>query len=326
MTTVKNLPRDVFLHLLSIITLVTSAISLGVLIFQYINVYIPDIISDPYFSKSAYLSSMRFSLATLIIVFPVFIWVVRFLKRDINKFPEKRDLKIRKWLLYLTLFAAALVIMGDLVALLRSYLEGELSQRFTLKVLAILFIAGSIFVHYLYELREKELGWKWIKAFDWLVVIVVLVGIVSGFFIAGTPKNQRLVRLDERRISDLQTIQWQIINYWQRKEVLPPTLNELMDPISGFVLPRDPANGGLYEYKAITNLMFELCASFDTTTSAAGDQSLPMMAKPVPVGYGPDYNRLDSVGAWDHQEGRVCFKRDIDPQLYPPLNKELKLN
>src|SRR3989344_6552017 len=178
-----NTPRDVFLYLLSIITLVVSAVSFGVVVFQYINVYIPDIISDPYSTHSSYLSTMRYALATLIIVFPVLIWVSWFLRKDINKFPVKRELKIRRWLLYLTLFASTLVIIGDLVALLRSFLEGELSQRFVLKVLAILFVAGSVFVHYLSELKEKGKEYKWIRVFDWAIIAVVLVGIVAGFFI-----------------------------------------------------------------------------------------------------------------------------------------------
>ena len=209
-----NTPRDVFLYLLSIITLTVSAVSFGIVVFQYINVYIPDIISDPYSTRSSYLSTMRYALATLVIVFPVLIWVSRFLRKDINKLPEKRELKIRRWLLYLTLFAATLVIIGDLVALLRSFLEGELSQRFVLKVLAILFIAGSVFVHYLSELKEKGKEYKWIRVFDWAIIAVVLVGIVAGFFVAGSPVSQRLVRMDERRGSDLQTIPLQIINYF----------------------------------------------------------------------------------------------------------------
>ena len=48
MTATRNLPRDVFLYLLGIITLVGVAVSFGIVIFQVINVYIPDVISDPY--------------------------------------------------------------------------------------------------------------------------------------------------------------------------------------------------------------------------------------------------------------------------------------
>ena len=312
----NNLPRDVFLHLLAIITLIVSAVSFGIVIFECININFPDIISDQYFSKSGYLSSMRSALATSVIVFPVFIWVSWFLGKDISKNPEKKDLKIRKWLLYFTLFVAALVIIGDLVALIRSFLEGELSQRFVLKVFSILFIASSVFVHYLSELRDNK--YKFIKIFDWAVIAIVVAVAGSGFFIAGTPQNQRLVRLDERRVSDLQNIQWQIINYWQRKEVLSGDLNDLVDPIGGFVVPVDPQTGEQYEYLITGRLSFNLCANFSTSSNEVDNRIMYETARPIPVSIGKPYPADVSYNAWSHNSGRVCFERTIDPDLYPP--------
>jgi len=320
----KNLPRDVFLYLLSIITLVAVAVSLGITFFQIINVYMPDVISDPYFSQSTYYSTLRSALAALIVVFPVLLWVLRFLRKDIEKNPEKKDLKIRKWLIYLTLFAAALVIIGDLVTLLRSFLEGELSQRFILKICAVLLIAGSILIHYLSELKDKNEKFKWILAFDWAVVAVVVVGVVSGFFVAGSPQNQRLVRMDERRIGDLQSIQWQIINYWQRKEVLPENLSDLNDPIGGFIVPRDPETNMNYEYTRLEQLKFQLCGDF--LTSNIGVNTGDKTVQPMPVGV---YDRSIGVDQanqnWQHDKGRTCYDRTIDTDLYPSLkNQNLK--
>src|SRR6266498_490569 len=154
-TSNKNLPRDVFLYLLAIVALGMTAVNFGTLLFQFINIYVLDVISSDLRYQSAYYSSIRWAVSTLIIVFPVFLWVSRFLKRDIDRNPEKRELKIRKWLLYLTLFVAGVVIIGDLVALVYNYLQGELTLRFFLKVISILFIASSIFYYYLNELREK---------------------------------------------------------------------------------------------------------------------------------------------------------------------------
>lgn len=301
------------MHLLGIITLIASAVSLGIIMFQGVNIYFPDIVSDPYFSRSGYLSTMRSALATFVVVFPVFLWTSWFIAKDIYKNPEKKELKIRKWLLYLTLFIAALVIIGDVVALMRNFLEGELSQRFIFKVFSILFIAGSVFLHYLSELREKK--YKFIKTFDWSAVAVVAAIMVTGFFVAGTPQSQRLVRLDERRVSDLQNIQWQIINFWQRKEVLPADLNELVDPIGGFTVPLDPETGEQYEYSVTGELDFELCADFRTSSAESGIGATPELARPVKI--------ID--GVWNHSSGRVCFERTIDPDLYPPV-KLLKNN
>jgi len=311
-----NTPRDVFLHLLAIITLVTSAVSFGFLSFACINIYVPDVVSDQYYTRSGYLSTMRLALATLIIIFPVFLWVSWFIRKDIVKFPVKSELKIRKWLLYLTLFIAALVIIGDLVALLRSFLEGELSQRFVLKIITVLFVAGSIFIHYFSELKGRKI--TKIRIFDWTVIGIIIAVTTMGFFIAGTPQNQRLIRLDERRVNDLQQIQWQIINYWQRKEMLPSKLIDLSDPISGFIVPQDPETVELYGYRVLTDLKFELCAVFNTASENLSESKLMPAVPDRPSEIRPTSNEV-----WWHNEGKVCFERIIDPDFYPPIKGKL---
>ncbi|OGN33837.1 MAG: hypothetical protein A3F98_02075, partial [Candidatus Yanofskybacteria bacterium RIFCSPLOWO2_12_FULL_41_8] len=234
----KTFPRDVFMYLLSIITLVTIAVAFGILLYQYIDIKFPDLLTEGYYwSKSASFDSVRNSMAVLMVVFPVFIWVSWFLRKDLKKNPEKRELKIRRWLLYLTLFLASLVIIGDLVALLINFLNGELTNRFVLKVLVVFFIAGSIFAHYFSELKDKAFSWMGI--FDKALIILVAVGVAAGFWIAGSPAQQRAIRFDERRVSDLSNIQYQVLNYWQRKQVLPQNTQQLNDSISGFVSPKD---------------------------------------------------------------------------------------
>ena len=153
----KTSPRDFFLHLLSIVMLYASAIAFITLLFQYINLLIPDIIQDSsYWAIGSIKDLGRGALATLIVVFPVYIWVSWFLNKDYTNNPEKRDLRIRKWLLYFTLFAAAIVIVVDFVTLIRSFLEGELSIRFLLKVLTVGFVAGSIFGYYLTDIKKSK--------------------------------------------------------------------------------------------------------------------------------------------------------------------------
>lgn len=304
----KTYPRDVFLYLLSIITLVTVAISLGMLVYQYINIQFPDVLTEGYYwSRSAGFETVRNSMAVLIVVFPVFIWVSWFLRKDILKNPEKKELKIRRWLLYLTLFVTALVIIGDLVALLISFLNGELSNRFMLKVLTVLAIAGSIFAHYFSELREKQ--FSWMPVFDKVLIGLVAVSVVAGFWIAGSPSEQRAIRMDERRVSDLSSIQYQITDYWQRKQKLPQSLSELTNELTGFTLPKDPESGADYGYQQTGPLSFEICATF--LVSNEDIYSDKELSAPLYVG-GPEAN-------WSHGEGMTCFQRKIDPDYYPPI-------
>ena len=89
-------------------------------------------------------------------VFPVYVWVNWFLNKIYTKEPEKRNLRIRRWLIYFTLFATALVIIGDLVALVNNLLGGEFTVRFILKVITVFFVAGSIFYYYFSDLRKYK--------------------------------------------------------------------------------------------------------------------------------------------------------------------------
>lgn len=306
-TKIKSSPKDVFMHLFAIILLYVSAGSFLTVVFQLINYKFPDQLNNFFGS-----GPIRWAIASLVVIFPIFLWASRFLESDIARNPEKGDLRIRKWLLYFTLFAAAGFIIGDLVTLIFNFLEGELTVRFLLKILAVLLVAACVFGYYLYSLRKKPGEFsKRAKIFVWAVIAVVAVAVIGGFISAGSPFKQRLLRFDGQRLADLQTLQSQIVNYWTQKNRLPAALDDLRDSISGFIPPVDPETGAPYTFRTTGNLSFELCARFNLSSK---DNTLykERYAYPVPVGpYGEP--TLDN---WDHGVGEHCFLRTIDPELY----------
>src|SRR5688572_19048999 len=101
-------PRDTFLYLLSLVTLVVSAVSFGMLVYQFIDIKFPDPLryGGFYSPLSANFEIIRSALAALIVVFPVFFWTSRVLRKDVVADPAKRGLRIRRWLLYFTVFVA----------------------------------------------------------------------------------------------------------------------------------------------------------------------------------------------------------------------------
>ena len=237
-------------------------------------------------------------------MFPVFFWVSRILHKDVVTEPEKRDLRVRRWLLYFTVFVSGLVVIGDLITLINSFLNGDLTTAFILKVLTVFFVASSILFYYLSELRERVYPRT---VFQAVIIGVVVLALGYGFYLAGSPQNQRLTRFDDSKINHLQTIQNQIVYYWQQKGSLPTTLAGLNDSISGFSVPVDPQSNQPYEYSVTGVRAFQLCATFNHNTVD--------LTVPVPQVY-PYYN-------WQHGVGRVCFDRTIDPTLYPVNPKGL---
>ena len=152
--------REAFIYLLLFSTLYVSAYSLGSLLFQFINRAFPDPVtpaSAVQYSREA----MRWSVSSLIVAFPVFLYMSRLTSRTIRLDPTQRGSKLRRDLTYLTLFVAALTLIGDFIALVYSFLGGELTVRFVLKALTIGVIAGASFGYYLWDLRVEE---KEIKA------------------------------------------------------------------------------------------------------------------------------------------------------------------
>ncbi len=206
----KSSPKDVFLHLLSIITLYISAGGLIALFFQYTNLAFPDPLYPDYYSGVA--GPIRWAMASLIIVFPVYLFTNWLLQNDYEKNPEKRELRIRKWLVHFTLFAAAIIIMIDLVTLVYNFLGGDLTARFLLKILAVLLVIGSIFGYYLWDLR-KGFSSKQLKSAAMASGADILISVIAGFFTAGSPFVARMRKFDDRRVSDWQMIQNENINY-----------------------------------------------------------------------------------------------------------------
>ncbi len=312
-------PKDVFLQLLAIITLYFSAGSFLTALFQYANVLFPDVLfSGSYNAVVAVRTPLRFAVSSLIVVFPVYIWLSWLLNKGYREDAGKRDSKLRKWLVYFTIFVTALVIIGDLVTLVYNFLGGEITARFILKALSVLLVAGLIFGYYLWDARRKSIGGSVNRSFAWIVSIGVGVTVVGAFFLIGSPVAERARLFDERRVGNLNDIQWQIINYWQRKEKLPVMLSDLEDPISGYHSPLDPETNLPYKYSVKGTLIFELCALFNGSSDSSS-VSAPVIARPVGAPGGKEIPA--SQDSWAHGAGRVCFERTIDKDLYPPFLK-----
>jgi hypothetical protein len=148
--------RETFMYLVLFSTLYVSAYSLGTLVFQFIEQAFPDPAASAIAAELVRREVMRWSVSSLIVAFPVFLYASSLISRAIRSDPSKRGSKVRRWLTYLTLFVAGGVLVGDFTSLVYSLLGGETTVRFVLKVLTIAVIAGTIFGYYLWDLRLEE--------------------------------------------------------------------------------------------------------------------------------------------------------------------------
>jgi len=338
----KMTPKFFFLSLGVLGSLITVVSSFLTLAFQTLNFKFPDALNATYqYGYSSYnYDGARMAIATLIIFFPIFLILMKYWVRTVKGGLGRVDEVLRRWMIYIVLFLSAVMVAVDLVTLVRYFVAGEITTRFILKVAVTLIVAGYVGVYYMYSLKGKSKMWGF-SMNTWVPIkssILVLALVIWSFTVIGTPQMQRAWRLDDRRVQDLQSIQWQVINYWQQKQKLPEKITDLSNPISGFMLPVDPEfeKGKTYEYslKDANALTFELCGTFSAKmpqgwVEYGGRDVIPYPTIEGGYGGGKDvavsypWPGGTSNDSWDHEIGRTCFERTIDKDLFPPYPKPL---
>jgi len=327
----KLSPKFFFLSLgvlVSIITVVSTTLSL---FFETLNHRFPDALNSMYeFGYKTYqYDSMRGVMATLIIVFPICLLLMHVWQSYGRRGLGSIDKAIRNWMIYLIIFLSVIVIVIDLVTLVRYFVSGEITTRFIWKILGTFFVTLVSGSYFFFSLKE-ELSTKLSKVlYAILATICIVVLIVFSFCIMGSPAKQRALRFDDKRIQDLQSIQWQVISFWQQKEKVPENLKDLSDPILNDMIPVDPEfeKGYTYEYTKKSAMTFELCATFSLPMPEGwqeyGKGSAPVFDVGGIAEDGQDiavssYPYSGGVGdSWKHDAGRTCFERTIDKDIYP---------
>lgn len=120
-----------------------------------------------------------------------------------------------------------------------------------------------------------------------VVAAAVIVAVLVGLYVAGSPAEARLMRLDDRRVDDLRSVSGAIADYKRGRGHLPPERDSLPLAIADGGRLHDPVTGAAYSYEITGDSSYSLCATF---------------ARPSPAGRDGPYD-----SAWRHHTGHVCF-------------------
>jgi len=124
-----------------------------------------------------------------------------------------------------------------------------------------------------------------------IVSAIVLAAVVVGVVLLDSPAQERLRRLDERRVDDLHRLAYGVDIYWTREGHLPASLAELSEAERIVRDLADPATGQPYGYRMLGEVTFELCAVFARDSGTDGrDIDIP------------------DRSFWLHGPGRQCFE------------------
>lgn len=251
-------PKEFGFELGIFVSLFTSIVALVNIVFAAIDKKFPDILAvDNYYGYTGAMSEdIRIAVAVIVVAFPVYLFLVwmraRYLRANVNR----AILPAMKYQNYITIFFSIVFIIGTLITVVYSYIGGEISSANGLKALLVFVLSIALFVYYYVSLKRDYSKSSSLST----VLIVISLALVFGavFYsvsVLGSPAQVRKMRIDDKRLTDLSSIQQQILSYWQQKRVLPESTEAFSaDGLgSGMIIPKDPVSKEAYAYKVIEN-------------------------------------------------------------------------
>jgi hypothetical protein len=293
-----------FLYLVTFISLGYVAFGVGNILFEFVNKLFPDLVSFNYqatFDQGV----VKFALSSLFVAAPIYFILMNKISRFLLDGRINFQSQVRKLLTYIVLFFSAGTIIGDLIALMNNFLNGDIPQRFLLKVLIIFIIAGIIFGYFLWDIRRSAISEKdaLINKFSFSASLLVVVSIfIFGFFIIDSPSLSRDKRIDLQVVNELQSADSAIRNYFNEGGKLPEKITDLDKTNFAFQAQK----GSSLEYQKTAEDKFVLCANF-----VRSNENDPQ-----------ENTGLSFDKEWRHSAGKACFDRiALKGENPTPINK-----
>lgn len=253
----QNTAKQAFFYLTSFFALGFVAVAVGNICFQLINHFFP----DPETSYSAWVfsqSAIKFSIASLVVAAPIFFFTTRVINHSLSKKDLDADSGVRRWLTYIVMFIAVATVIVDLINILYSFLDGELTLRFFLKALTILIIAGVVLWYYISDMHstsDAERAKKhrlWVFAF----LLLVLLPFFASFLVLESPKTARDKKIDADLEQAVMSTASAVVSSYAGEGALPETLTNLR------AVHMTPEKIDELRYEVLSERDFSLCTAF----------------------------------------------------------------
>lgn len=306
--------REAFLYLVLFILLGVLATHLGALLFTLIDVFMPRDVQTSLYQIGWASGTIRWAVAALAVALPVYLVLSWRLQRARRRNPAMQGSRIRKWLTYVTLVFAASTLIGDFIAVIYSLLAGELTLRFLMKAAVIAAIAGVIFFYYVRDAERDEDSPPSLlldRVVAGGVTIVAIAAAATGVSVIDSPAAVRAYERDETRLTAIADIAGSVDCYYTYEGRTPDSLEAMRRALDerssatpleygcSWYEQVDPATGEPYEYSRVSDVSYELCATFDRATRDMGTPQTRSYSWRQNSGY----RTMNAT----HPEGRHCF-------------------
>ncbi len=267
--TKNNSPKFAFWYLLSLVALVFVAFSVGAIIFQIINKYVADVVTNVYESRVS-MELLKFAISALIVATPLYFWMQSLISKSLKSGELDKEMGVRKWLTYFILLVAAVVVLGYLIAVINSLLDGEVKTKFVLKTLTVIAIAAVVFSFYFYDIKRENVTQgkdKLIITYLFGSIIIIVASLVFAFLVIESPKEARNRKIDLQAIDNFNAINVAVDNYYVANKKLPENLQMLLALDNNVLLEAqlvNPLSKKNIEYKPASDIQYDLCTDFLT--------------------------------------------------------------
>lgn len=259
----KTNAKYAFYYLLSLVALVFTALSTGMIIFSIINKSVADAISQ---YGGQYDGPLKFAISALLIAAPIFYILSRLIIKGLRSGELDKESAIRRWLTYFIILVSSLIILGVLIGVMNNFLSGELTLRFILKAITVLLLSGAVCSYYFYDLK-RDAGLAQdnvLRLFYFGSLAVVVAAFVAAWFFVESPRTARERRLDQAVMSNIYSLENAVNQYYERHQRLPENVEELR--AGGVYISEqalvDPESKERIEYRRLDEERYELCANF----------------------------------------------------------------
>ena len=294
-----NTAKYTFLYLIALLSLVFTVIAVGNIVFQLINKYIVDVIHA--FRATYSSEALKFAISSLIIAAPVYYYSTIVINRSLFTGDLNKESAVRKWLTYLIIFSCGVVVVGWLIAIVYSVLDGDLTLKFSLKTLTVIAIAAVVGSYYYRDIKKEKVEKvedMVIKRYFYGTLVLVIGSLIVGVFFVESPKETRLRKLDNITLDRLNIVDNALNNYYIDNKRLPINLSELSGDVK-YVRGnevKEVVSGEIFEYRVIEKDKYKICANFGLSNKNDDLKS--------GMGY---YGEI-----WEHEAGNECFLKKVN--------------
>lgn len=235
-----------------LMTLVPSVFSFVYVLFMAIDKKWADALTAAnYYNPN---EDLAFLVSVLAVTYPLYLVFAWMKYKHLQNNPERQQIKAFDYGIYLTLFVTGIFLIGSLIAIIYSFLLGELTTAFLLKVLVVLVISALLFGYSYFSLKRRAGSLKnWSIALPhlatWGSLALVVLAIGYSISVIGSPMEMRKRRFDNLRLDNISQIQNQVLNYWQQENKLPESIATMRDGMGYTTLTTtDPETKVPYTY------------------------------------------------------------------------------